>query len=166
MLSPQPKVFAQTNSNSCEAGIYELINVADTQTIRPTDILSTEVEQIGIGNESTSLETDGAPYRDSSNPISEPRYWEMRVSNSDLPINTSDVKYTLQSNSQQNNPFQENRVELQVLDIEEIERCPDNNTTVISGGISLIFRELEQLVPGNFRGDINVCVSVNGNQCQ
>lgn len=164
-LTPQPKVFAQSNSNACNVNIYQLSYIGDTQKLGVTDIIDTDAEQVGIGGEDTNLKSDNVPFKDSSIPIDEPRYWQMRVNDSDLPININNVKYTLQSSNQQRNPFQENRVELRVLDIEQIEKCSDN-TTVISGGISLVFRELEKLVPGTYRGNIDVCVSVNGNQCQ
>ena len=161
-LTPQPKVFAQSNPNGCQAEEYQLTNVADTQRLTAKDVLDTQVQQIG-NNRQQELPTN-SPYKLNSNSIDEPSYWQMRVKNSDLPINDSDVKYTLISSTEADNPFKTNRVELRVINIEQ-EKCLDNDTTVIKGGISFVFKELSNLVPGNYQGLINVCVPVNGVQC-
>lgn len=165
-LTPQPKVFAQSNSTGCEAEPYQLsiIQLTDTPTLTATDIINDTdfVEQIG-NNQEQSLPTI-SPYRSNvTKDVSQ--YWQMRVNNSDLPINASDVKYRLKSSNEANNPFQENKVELRALgSIEQIENCSDE-TTVIAGGISLQFNELSQLTPGTFKSEIEVCVPVNGVQC-
>ncbi|MEO0932894.1 MAG: hypothetical protein AAFY21_03750 [Cyanobacteria bacterium J06641_2] len=83
-----------------------------------------------------------------------------------MPINSTSVKYTLKPSNNSNSPFEQDKFEAKVFgDIEQIETCSDN-TTVITNGISLIFSELSELTPGFFQGQIDVCVQVNGNQCQ
>lgn len=162
-FTSQPKAFAQS-SIGCEAKLYELSNVAETQKLTAADMIddSDFVEQIG-NNREQSLPTN-SPYK--SNAIKNvARYWQMRVNDSDLPINANDVKYTLQPNSEENNPFKQSKFEAKPFStIETIEKCTDQ-TTVISGGVTLEFRELSSLVPGKYRGRIDVCIPVNGNQC-
>ncbi|WP_414619161.1 hypothetical protein [Calothrix sp. CCY 0018] len=162
-MTPQPKVFAESSSTGCEAELYKLSNIADTQTLTATDIIDgSDVEQIG-NNQQQMLSTN-SPYKSSATK-DVARYWQMRVNNSDLPINASDVKYTLSPSDEANNPFKENKVELRVLDIEKIDCSDEEATSIITGGISLEFRELSNLVSGTFLGQINVCVQVSGNLC-
>ena len=163
---PQSKVFAQSNLIGCQAEPYELSNIqlAETPRITASDIINDNdfVEQ--IGNQEQTLPTT-SPYK-STTTKDVPQFWQMRVNNSDLPINPSDVKYSLISNNEANNPFKENKVEPRIFgSIEQIEACSDD-TTVIAGGISLQFSELSELAPGTFRGEIRVCLPVNGVQCQ
>lgn len=165
-LIPQPKVFAQSNSIGCEAKLYQpfVIQSTDTAKLTAMDIIDgAEVEQIG-NNQQQRLSTN-SPYK-SSTTKDVANYWQMRVINSDLPINANDVKYTLRpSTFDQNSPFQRNKFEPKPFGtIDVIENCPDE-TTVISGGVTLEFRELSSLVPGKFRGEIEICVPVNGKQC-
>lgn len=165
-LIPQPKVFAQSNSIGCEAKLYQpfVIQSTDTAKLTAMDIIDgAEVEQIG-NNQQQRLSTN-SPYK-SSTTKDVANYWQMRVINSDLPINANDVKYTLRpSTFDQNSPFQRNKFEPKPFGaIETIENCLDD-TTVISGGVTLEFRELSSLVPGKFRGEIEICVPVNGKQC-
>lgn len=164
-LTPQPKVFA-SNSIGCEAELYQLstLQLTDTPTLTATDIINDTdfVEQIA-NNQQESLPTT-SPYKSSATK-DVPQYWQMRVNNSDVSINANDVKYRLISSNETNNPFQENKVELRVLgSIEQIENCSDE-TTVIAGGISLQFNELSELTPGIFQSEIEVCIPVNGVQC-
>lgn len=163
-LTPQPKVFAQSNSKGCEANLYQLSNVAETQTITAADMIddSDFVEQIG-NNRDTTLPTN-SPYKSTVNK-QVAKYWQIRVRNSDLPLNTSDIKYTLLPSNETDNPFKANKFEPRVSAIEQIETCADE-TTIIGGGINLKFMEVSNLVPGNYLGEIEVCVQVNGNQCQ
>ena len=163
-LTSQPKVFAQTNSAACEAELYQLSNfeLADTPKLAATDVLDTDVEQIG-NNQEQMLPTS-SPYKSSATKEL-PKYWQMKVKESDS-INNGDIKYTLIPSNQVNNPFKENKVELGLLgNPEEIETCSDD-TIIIAGGISLKFSELSNLVPGTFQGQIEVCVQVGSNQCQ
>ncbi len=165
LLTPQPQVLAQSNQSGCQANLYELSKIADTQRLTESDILNGEVEQLNIDYKKETLATN-SPYKASAT-IDVPRYWQMRVNNSDLPINTSDVQYTLISSNESNNPFKQNKFTPKVFgDIEQLETCSDNTTTVITSGISLEFTELSELVPGTFEGQIDICVQVNGNQCQ
>lgn len=164
-LIPQPKVLAQSNSTACEAELYKLSNVqlADTLKLTSSDVLDTDVEQIG-NNRQQTLPTN-SPYKPSATK-DVAKYWQMRVNKLDPSINASDVKYTLIPSNQVNNPFKQDQVQLRVFDsIDQIEECGDE-TIIIAGGISLEFRELSKLKPGIFQGQIEVCVQVNGNQCQ
>ncbi|MBE9215732.1 hypothetical protein IQ247_24215 [Plectonema cf. radiosum LEGE 06105] len=158
-------MFAQSNSIGCEAKLDQpfVIKSTDTAKLTAMDIIGAEVEQIG-NNQQQTLSTS-SPYK-SSTTKDVANYWQIRVKNSDLPINANDVKYTLRPNTfDQNSPFKRNKFEPKPFGtIETIENCPDQ-TTVISGGVTLEFRELSSLVPGKFRGEIEICVPINRNQC-
>ncbi|MEO1427981.1 MAG: hypothetical protein AAFS12_13775 [Cyanobacteria bacterium J06632_19] len=163
-LTPQSKTFAQSSITGCQAELYQLSTTAETQTLTASDLIGSEVEQINIDSRLDNL-PNNSPYKSSATK-NIAQYWQMRVNNSDLSINAGDVKYRLIASNATNNPFKEGTVEIRALDsIEEIEECSDD-TTVITGGISLVFTELENLIPGTFPGNINVCVPVNGNICQ
>ena len=162
-LIPQSKTFAQSSLTGCQADLYQLSTTAETQTLTASDLIDSEVEQININSRLENL-PNNSPYKSSATK-NIAQYWQMRVKNSDLSINASDVKYRLISSNATNNPFKESTVEIKALGtIEQIENCSDE-TTVIAGGISLVFNELANLVSGTFPGEINVCVPVNGNQC-
>ncbi|NJM17393.1 MAG: hypothetical protein HC836_23785 [Richelia sp. RM2_1_2] len=163
-LTPQPKVFAQSNSIGCQANLDKpfVTQLTDTPKLTVMDIIGADVEQIG-NNKQQTLSTN-SPYK-SSTTKDIASYWQMRVRNSDLPINANDVKYTLRPSIEQDSPFKRNKFEPKPFGtIDVIENCPDE-TTVISGGVTLEFRELSSLVPGKFRGEIEICVPINGKQC-
>ncbi|MEL6457293.1 MAG: hypothetical protein AAFQ91_03425 [Cyanobacteria bacterium J06621_15] len=163
-LTPQPKVFAQSNSAGCQAQLYQLSKTGENPKLTASELFNGDIEQVDIDYRQQTLPTN-SPYKSSAT-INVPRYWQMRVNNDDLPINSTSVKYTLRPSSNSNSPFTQDKFEAKVFgDIEQIETCSDN-TTVITNGISLIFSELSELTPGFFQGQIDVCVQVNGNQCQ
>jgi len=171
-LTPQPKVLAQSNATGCQANLYSLSSVESPNTLelKAIDIMDANgfvsgnsiVEQ-QAGNPEQPLPAV-SPYKSSvTKDIGQ--YWQMRVKSSDIPINANDVKYQLRSNFEVDNPFKGTKFTVKPLgNIEQIENCSDE-TVVISGGISVEFRELSTLVPGRFTGQIDVCVPVNGTQC-
>lgn len=165
-FAPQPKVFAQSDSTGCEAELYQLSShpLGITPTLTAEDIIGNQVEQIG-NNQEQPLPTT-SPYNLSATK-NIAKYWRMRVNNSDLPINNDDVKYTLIDSSEQNSPFKQNKFEAKPLDTKVEESCSDETTVVITGGVTLEFSELSSLVPGNFQGQIDVCVQIKDKpQCQ
>ncbi len=171
-LTPQPKVLAQSSSNGCQARLHTLSQVesAETLELKAIDIMDASGAVSGnsivdqqAGNPEQPLPAI-SPYKSSVTKNIQ-KYWKMRVNSSDLPINFNDVKYRVRSTFQPDNPFQATRFTPKPFgDIEQIETCADQ-TIVISGGVSLEFRELSTLVPGRFTGQIDVCVPINGNQC-
>ncbi|MEA5593961.1 hypothetical protein [Rivularia sp. UHCC 0363] len=157
-FTPQPKVFAQSNSIGCQAELYQpsTIQLTDTPKLTATDIIGlNNVEQIGYQEQ--PLPTT-SPYKSSATK-NIANYWQMKVKKSDLPISLEDIKYRLIPSSEPNNPFKQNKFEPKPFGVIEREACP-NETIIVSGGITLEFKELSSFVPGKFRGDIQVCVQI------
>lgn len=167
LFAPQPTVLAQSNSPGCQAKLYSLSVIeAKLPSLEASDLIDNNVEQVGSYVEQFTSQDALAgkpPYKMSATRNVE-RYWQMRVNSSDIVSLSADkVRYRVINNNTSGNPFSKANIKY-YGDIKQYSSCVDG-TVVIEGGFSIEFMDLPQLLPGNFRAQIEVCVPINGTQC-
>jgi hypothetical protein len=167
LFFPQPKVFAQSTVAACQAPLYifsviqgkdKIPELTQAEIINDSDF----VEQVNTQEE---LLAGKVPYKANATRDIQ-TYWQMRITKSDFDsLAGKNAKYKLVNpDNQLGNPFKDN-VKIQPLNsIEKID-CLDNKTVVVGGGIKLDFSQLAQLVSGNFKAQIQVCLPTNNNLC-
>ena len=167
LFFPQSKVFAQSTVAACQAPLYILSVISGKDKIpelTQAEIIddSDFVEQVNTPEE---LLAGRVPYKaTATRDIA--TYWQMRITKSDFDsLAGKNAKYKLiNSDNQVGNPFN-NNVTVQPLNNIQKQDCLDEKTVVVSGGIKLEFSQLSQLVLGNFKAQIQVCVPTNNNLC-
>jgi hypothetical protein len=164
LFTPQSKTFAQQNPSGCQATLYQISLIeGKISDITPSEVIDDPdfVEQVGSGPQEQLLAAK-VPIK-SSITHDLPRFWQMRVNNSDLPsLSNNNAKYKVITDNKSGNPF--NKVDAKPINIQQITTCPDN-TVVVEGGLRLVFSQLSQLASGMSNAQIEVCVPANNNQC-
>lgn len=155
----QLPAMAQTSPPSDPTNNYELSFTSEPNIspLRSEDILPSQ-----SGTANTQQELLVAPLFNEVIPRELPQLWRMRVPTEDVPELIAE--YEIKSPSGDGNPFL--NVTLEPLEIREISSDPDTSTTVVEGGVRLLFGDaFKNGNAGSYQGQISVCVKRNDGVC-
>lgn len=160
LVIPQLQVMAQTSPPPDPSSDYELSFSSQPVNISP--LRSQDILPSQSGTVSTQEQLLVVPSFNEVISRELPQLWRMRVATEDVPELVA--QYTIITPNENGNPFL--NVTLEPLDIREVSSDPNTSTSVVEGGVRLLFGDAFKTGnAGSYQGQISVCVKRNDSGC-